>query len=85
MSFHIEAYPKGFPHLAVPVIEGPHVSPKEHSQALASAAEAAKNRFREEFPYEKIGGPIVFACHDAVVLEGIDQTAKPTRDSSVVY
>lgn len=85
MSFHVEAYPQDFPQFAVPVIEGSNVSPEEHSRALTLAAEEANKRFREEYPFEKIGGPIVFACHNPIAHEGFEQQACPARNNSIVY
>ena len=64
MTFYIEAHPQGYPNLAVPVLEGPNANDQEHAHALAVAAAEASGRFRNEYPMEKMGAAIVFACHD---------------------
>ena len=84
MPFHIEAYPQGFPQLAVPVIEGSNVSAQEHARALAEATEQATQRFIDEF-HEKFGGAILFACHDDEAKNYSNQQGKPARNNSVVY
>lgn len=81
MTFHIEAYPQGYPEFAVPVIEDKNVTPAEHSAALSVAAQEATRRFKEQHPYERMGAAIVYACHEDIVgVSGFNQTL-PTTSS----
>lgn len=81
MPLHYEAYPQGFPQFAVPVIEAQNASNVEHSRALAEAAEEAARRYRAEYPNEKFGAAILYACHEDIPAD------EPTRAASrsVVY